>query len=129
MNKTRTEDSNRPNRYIIEIGTGIDLHGQDMNKAAKKAIKDAVSHSCLCGLYEILHLQNADEHVKINITLACSRPYEICPYMLLDTVPVGHAEITAVKGGMPLSGLYAPQFGDKDESIEVVIAALEVHII
>ena len=41
-------------RFIVEFGSGADLHGADMTKAAARAIKDAVSHACLCGLVEIL---------------------------------------------------------------------------
>jgi hypothetical protein len=40
-------------RFVIEFGYGIDLHGQDVNNAAAKAVKDAISHSCLSGLVEI----------------------------------------------------------------------------
>ena len=116
-------------RYIIEFGMGIDLHGQDLNKAAEKAIKDAISHSCLCGLEEVLHIQDTDEHVHIKVTLACSRPDEIYPEQLQNILPVGCAEVTAVAGGMTLSGLYVPKFGDKDESIEAVLAAVEVYIL
>ena len=45
-------------RFIVEIGTGIDIHGENATKAACRAVKDAVSRSCLCGLLEILELQN-----------------------------------------------------------------------
>ncbi|MBQ1434455.1 MAG: Lin0512 family protein, partial [Clostridia bacterium] len=31
-------------RFIIEFGTGVDVHGIDVTKAAQKAVKDAVSH-------------------------------------------------------------------------------------
>ena len=39
-------------RYIVELGTGADLHGADMTKAARRAVKDAISRSCLCGLVD-----------------------------------------------------------------------------
>ena len=45
-------------RYIIEFGMGTDFHGQDVSKAAAKAVKDAVSRSCLCGLSEVLRLED-----------------------------------------------------------------------
>ena len=43
-------------KFIVEFGMGTDLHGQDVNKAAKKAVKDAVSRSCLCGLQDVLNI-------------------------------------------------------------------------
>ncbi|MGD8844363.1 MAG: Lin0512 family protein [Desulfobacteraceae bacterium] len=30
-------------RFIVEIGTGADLHGKDVTKAACRAVKDAIS--------------------------------------------------------------------------------------
>ena len=30
-------------RFIVEIGTGVDLHGEDVTKAACRAVKDAIS--------------------------------------------------------------------------------------
>ncbi len=30
-------------RYIIEFGLGMDFHGQDVNKAAHKAVLDGIS--------------------------------------------------------------------------------------
>ena len=30
-------------RFVVELGTGADLHGADMTKAAVRAVKDAIS--------------------------------------------------------------------------------------
>ena len=35
---------------------GIDQHGQDPTNAARKAVEDAISRSCLCGLVEVARL-------------------------------------------------------------------------
>ena len=45
------------NRYIIEFGIGMDFHGQNVSKAAAKAAKNAISSSCLCGLSEVLGME------------------------------------------------------------------------
>jgi uncharacterized protein (TIGR02058 family) len=45
-------------RFIVEIGSGADLHGEDVTKAACRAVKDAISRSCLCGLVEILAIED-----------------------------------------------------------------------
>ena len=50
-------------RFIIELGMGADLHGQDVTKAAKKAVEDAISMSCLCGLREVLGIGNLNDGV------------------------------------------------------------------
>ena len=56
-------------RFIVEIGTGIDLHGENVTKAACRAVKDAVSRSCLCGLLEIMGLKNFED-VAVEIQVA-----------------------------------------------------------
>lgn len=64
-------------RFILEFGMGVDFHGQDVNRAAEKAVLDAISRSCLCGLQEILDIDDFNEQVAVNVTLSVSRPEEI----------------------------------------------------
>lgn len=116
-------------RFIIEFGLGIDIHGQDVNKAAQKAVKDAISKSCLIGLDEILNFQaDMDEKVFINVTVAVSRPEEVNEEDIKLCLPVGQTTVKAIKGGLTVPGFYYPRFGDKDESIEAAIACVEVSI-
>ena len=91
-------------RYLIEFGMGMDFHGQDVSKAAVKAAKNAISNSCLCGLQEVLGMEDLNQ-VKIKVTIAAP-----------------------VDGGLHFPGLYLPQFGDRDDSIEVAVAAVEVVV-
>ena len=56
-------------KYIVEIGMGADLHGQDVTKAGRKAVKDAISHSCLCGLQEILTQETVRRFEQIRAKL------------------------------------------------------------
>ena len=63
-------------RYLIEFGMGMDFHGQDVSKAAVKAAKNAISNSCLCGLQEVLGMEDLNQ-VKIKVTIAAPRPEEI----------------------------------------------------
>lgn len=115
-------------RYIIEFGLGTDFHGQDVTKAAVKAVKDAISRSCLCGLWEVLHLKDLKQGVKINVTVAVSRPEKVSLPEVRACLPIGTVEARAVSGGLNLPGLFLPQFGDQDDSIEVALAAVEVII-
>ena len=61
-------------RFIIEFGLGTDFHGQDVNKAAQKAVRDAMSRCCLCGLSEVLGISDFNKDVKVNVTVAVSKP-------------------------------------------------------
>jgi uncharacterized protein (TIGR02058 family) len=123
------EGGEKVSRYIIEFGIGMDLHGQDVNKAALKAVRDATTKSCLCGLKEVLGLDDLDRHVRITATVAVSRPEEVVASDIAACLPVGKVEVKAVKGGLKVPGLLMPQFGDKDDSIEVAIACVEVGIV
>ncbi|MDR3355517.1 MAG: Lin0512 family protein [Synergistaceae bacterium] len=115
-------------RFIIEFGMGVDLHGQDVQKAAEKAVRDATSKSCLCGLKEILNLDDLSQKVFVKVTVAVSRPEAVIASKVAACLPVGRTEVRAVKGGLNVPGLLVPEFGDKDDSIEVAIACVEVCV-
>jgi uncharacterized protein (TIGR02058 family) len=113
-------------RYIVEIGTGADLHGGDVTKAAQKAIKDAVSHSCLCGLFDIMNFTDPNE-MYIELKIACPHPEKIDHEEVLRSVPFGTVDLEVVEGGLSVRGLYLPELGDGD-TIVVAVAALTVYI-
>ena len=101
---------------------GTDFHGQNVTKAAVKAVKDAISHSCLCGLSEVLALKD------FTVTVAVSRPEEVNPETVAACLPIGEVIVKTVSGGMHVPGLFLPRFGDADDSIEVAIAVVEVFV-
>jgi uncharacterized protein (TIGR02058 family) len=105
----------------------MDFHGQDVNKAAQKAVKDAVSRSCLCGLWELLEL-DLDKDVFITATVAVSNPEKVDAESIAKCLPVGKVTVKAVQGGLNVPGIYLPRFGDKDDSIEAAVAVIEVFI-
>ncbi|WP_128425540.1 Lin0512 family protein [Gudongella oleilytica] len=116
-------------RFIIEFGMGMDLHGQDISKAAAKAVKDAVSRSCLCGLEEVLGIKDLNTSVEIEVTVAVSRPEEVDDRKIKEQLPIGSVKVEAVKGGLTIPGLYIPALGDNDNTIEAALACVEVFIL
>ncbi|NLC73268.1 MAG: hypothetical protein GX684_05805 [Ruminococcaceae bacterium] len=116
-------------KYIVEFGMGTDFHGQDVTKAAKKAVKDAVSRSCLCGLDEVLELEDFSRQLLVRATVAVSKPEAVDKTDVASVLPVGKVEIIPVLGGLTIDGLNIPAFGDSDKSIEAAIAAVEVFIL
>ena len=44
--------------FVIELGTGVDLHGQDPTRAAVKAVRDAFAHVSLPGLRQVAEIQD-----------------------------------------------------------------------
>ncbi|MGI5838932.1 MAG: Lin0512 family protein [bacterium] len=114
-------------RYIIEVGHALDLHGQDVTKAAQKAVKEAVSHSCLCGLKEVAGVKGPDD-VKLEITIGSPFPDQVRKEELTGLLPYRNVEVKSVPGGMAVPGLFVPSLGDKDDSIVIVNAVIVVYV-
>lgn len=114
-------------RYIVEFGTGVDLHGGDVTKAAKKAVKDAISHCCLCGIEEIVGIDNFNEGMYLEIKIGSPNPENIDRNEILKVIPFGKAEIDIVEGGLSCVGLFVPSLGE-GSTIVMVNAAVTVYV-
>lgn len=114
-------------RFIVELGTGLDLHGKDVTKAGKKAVKDAISHGCLCGITETLGVRDPNTHVKILVQIAAPYPAAVDPVEIAGMVPFGQVEVDVMHGGMTAKGMAVPALGEGD-TIVVVNAALTVYV-
>jgi uncharacterized protein (TIGR02058 family) len=116
-------------RFIIEFGTGADLHGMDVNKAAKRAVKDAISHCCLCGLTEVLNLSEAglNERLKIEVILSSPFSEKIDPVAAIADIPFGSASVEVREGGLSVTGLEVESLGAGNQ-IVLVNAALTVFV-
>ena len=114
-------------RFIVEIGSGIDLHGENATKAACRAVRDAVSRSCLCGLLEIVKLQQLDD-VRVEILVASPKPQEVDLEQVMAEVPIGRKTARAVEGGMTAQGLCVAQFAPQCDQILVANAAITVYV-
>lgn len=95
-------------KFIVEFGMGTDFHGQDVTKAARKAVRDAVSRSCLCGLEDVLGLTDFTRQVHIVATVAVPRPEEVDCAAVAEELPVGTVEVRPVKGGLDGGGPVHP---------------------
>jgi uncharacterized protein (TIGR02058 family) len=114
-------------RFIVEIGTGADLHGEDVTKAACRAVKDAISRSCLCGLVELLGIADLNA-VQVDIQVACPQPEDVDLEQVKAMVPIGHKTARATPGGMTARGLCVPNFAPDCDRIVVANAAVTVSI-
>ena len=45
-------------RFLVEFAMGTDLHGQNVTKAACKAVRNAISNCCLCGISDCLGIED-----------------------------------------------------------------------
>ncbi|MHC1761108.1 MAG: Lin0512 family protein [Negativicutes bacterium] len=113
-------------RYIVELGMGADLHGGNVTKAAQRAVKDAISKSCLCGLFDIIGIDDPNQmHVEIKI--GCPNPDALNREELRQAVPFGSVSVEVVAGGLSVRGLSLPALGEGD-TIVMAAAAITVYV-
>ncbi|MEY1554055.1 Lin0512 family protein [Yoonia sp. R2331] len=106
-------------RFIIEMGMGNDLYGMDYQKAASRAIEDAMRHSSI-PMFEVLDIPH--EQMRISVTIGVQDPDQIDTAKLAALLPRGHATVTAVKGGLNSTH---PQTGN---TIVIATAAIEAFL-
>ena len=114
-------------RFIVEIGSGMDLHGEDVTNAACRAVRDAISRSCLCGLVEILGVEDL-QAVDVEVLVAVPRPQDVNLDEVMAEVPIGRKTARAVEGGMVTKGLCVAQFASDCDQIIVANAAVTVLV-
>ena len=106
-------------RFIIEMGMGNDLHGMDYQKAAARAIQDALRHSTLpiFGATGIAHTE-----MRVQVTVGVQNPDALDCVALAATLPRGHARVTAVFGGQNVTN------PDSGETLVIATAAVEAFL-
>ena len=109
-------------RCLLELGTGVDLHGKDPTKAARRAVFDALRHSSVTFPSVFGHEPHM-MFVEVNIAV----PYHdlIRPEEVLAELPYGHKTINVVEGGLELPG----EGGSEDSTImanAAIVVSLEV---
>ena len=90
-------------RYLLENGTGVDLHGKDETKAAQRAVKDAISHSSMIGLgslFKIGSFEELEDALMVDVTIAAPNPEKVDGEAVLSVLPEGKRRINIIKGGM-----------------------------
>ena len=113
-------------RFIVEFGMGADLHGQDVTKAAQRAVRDAISHCCLCGLSEVAGMKGPND-IKVKMKIACPMPERLDQEAVRKSLPYGDVELVCEKGGMLTQGMHREDLGEGD-NIVIALASLTVYI-
>jgi len=106
-------------RCITEMGMGVDVHGKDATKAAKRAVSDAIRHSSL----SFVRLFGKTPHdMFVDVMIAVPNPDGVDIASVAKELPYGTVTVTAVKGGLEIP---AEQGGD---SILIANAAVIVSL-
>ena len=84
-------------RCITEMGMGVDVHGKDATKAARRAVSDAIRHSSL----SFVRMVGKTAHdMFVDVTIAVPNPETVDTAAVAKELPYGTVTVTAVKGGL-----------------------------
>jgi uncharacterized protein (TIGR02058 family) len=86
-------------RCITEMGMGVDVHGKDATKAAKRAVSDAIRHSSL-GFFRMLGKTAND--MFVDVTIGVPNPEAVDKAAVAKELPYGTVTVNAVKGGLEI---------------------------
>jgi len=106
-------------RVIIEMGMGNDLHGMDYQKAARRAIEDAIRHATL-PIFQSIDMPHTD--MRVQVTVGVQEPEKTDTDALISGLPRGRATVRVVKGGLNIPN---PETGD---TAVVATAAVEAFL-
>jgi uncharacterized protein (TIGR02058 family) len=84
-------------RCITEMGMGVDVHGRDATKAARRAVSDAIRHSSL-GFFRMVGKTSKD--MFVDVTIGVPDPDAVDTSAVAKELPYGTVTVTAVKGGL-----------------------------
>ncbi|MGJ7919642.1 Lin0512 family protein [Neobacillus sp. LXY-4] len=112
---------------FIETGMGIDVHGQNITKAAIRAVKNAIHFNSMPGIRSVLP-GNSLENMKVNVKLAvpCDKD-KLEIDAVKEALPYGKVTVEVIDGGMlTTSGIVLEDKGDKNDLMYIVVASVEV---
>ena len=87
-------------RCLIEIGSGVDLHGSDNTKAARRAVVDAFARNNV-SFHTLARMFRADLNtLQVEATVGVPRPDSVDREALLEELPRGKTILHVVEGGL-----------------------------
>lgn len=110
--------------YVVELGTGSDLHGSDPTKAALRAVQDCFNHVSLPGLFSVAGLRDPNA-MEVEVILGVPDGLAAVDVeRVAAAFPFGTVTVRVQTGG-----LLAPGGGNNAEDrITVVNAAVYVRV-
>lgn len=114
-------------RLVIEMGMGVDQHGQEPTVAAARAVRNAIAHNALPGVWEVAGLSDPNDMI-VEVQVAVPYPEQVREAEVLAVLPFGRKSLKVESGGMVVQGRAIPQLNDKNDDMYVAIAAVTVLI-
>ena|SRR5690625_1814964 len=112
---------------FIQTGVGVDTHGQDITKASKRAINNAIHSNSMPGIEAYLPGGKLD-NMKVNIILAVPLDQDLLDIEQVKAeIPYGEVTVDVVEGGLATtSGIILAEQDDKNDLMYIVNAAVQV---
>ena len=114
-------------RLIIEMGMGIDQHGQDPTVAASRAVRNAIAHNALPGVWEVAGLSHPNQMI-VEVKVAVPYPEKVREEEVLAVLPFGQKTLIVESGGMVVEGRAIAELDDKNDEMLIAVAAVTVLI-
>lgn len=84
-------------RYLTEMGMGVDVHGGDYTKAAKRAVSDAIRHS---SINFFPHIDKDRDAMQLIVKIGAADPDKIDIAAVAAELPYGQVTVVPEKGGL-----------------------------
>jgi len=84
-------------RYVTEMGMGVDVHGGDYTKAAKRAVSDAIRHS---SLNFFPHIDKSRDDMQVIVKIGVADPTAINTELVAAELPYGTVSVETEVGGL-----------------------------
>jgi len=114
-------------RLIIEMGMGVDQHGQEPTIAAARAVRNAIAHNALPGVWEVAGLSHPDEMI-VEVQVAVPYPEQVRSAEVLAVLPFGQKTLVVEPGGMVVQGRAIAELHDKNDEMLIAVAAVTVWV-
>jgi len=114
-------------RLIIEMGMGVDQHGQEPTVAAARAVRNAIAHNALPGVWEVAGLTHPNEMI-VEVQVGVPYPDQVKQEEVLAVLPFGHKSLTVELGGMVVQGRAIAELEDKNDEMLIAVASVTVWV-
>jgi len=114
-------------RLIIEMGMGVDQHGQEPTVAAARAVRNAIAHNALPGVWEVAGLSHPNEMI-VEVQVGVPYPDQVKQEEVLAVLPFGRKSLTVELGGMVVQGRAIAELDDKNDEMLIAVASVTVWV-
>jgi uncharacterized protein (TIGR02058 family) len=90
-----------PKAMVLEFGMGVDVHGNDVTKAACRGVSDAIRHSSL-PLFQDVRARGG--RMLVDVTVGVPDPDKVDVERVRRELPHGEVTVRPVAGGLRVPG-------------------------